>query len=341
MALINTNDYNVWIDIPDKVDIVFNTLVERDIPNLENYIKNLTIPNDNNVIILWAAANRIELKDRRLLLLNDFYRQIKNPLILFNGALNQIKPDWIDFTCQDICMLQYASRISHPIPRTINLNKDKKYLFTSTKDYLSRTYILQTIINGGFSNQGTIAYKCLQNYRNTEPFLNTADIKSACESIDHLLPITGFDNGHVYNYNIKPNEILDQTYLSILTETYYQGPMFLSEKIFDAMLYNHFFIYLGPPYTLEYLRNMGFKTFGHIIDESYDTIIDPVNRLYAVAKSVKEFLSKPLNEMNDLYIENLELIEYNRDLVLDTELNRLIANTIDRAIQEKSTLIDK
>jgi len=257
MALINTNDYNVWLDVTDTVDIVFNTIIERDIPDLDNFIKNLKIHNDDSVIILWGAANRIELKDPRLLLLNDFYKQIKNPMILFNGGLNQVKPDWLDFVCQDINLFQYTSKLhwQHAAKsKESNLNKNKKYLFTSTKDYLSRTYILQTIINGGFGDQGTIAYKCLQNLRDTEPYLNTEAIRSACASIDHLLPISGFDVGPSYNHNNKPSDILDQTYVSILTETYYTGPMFISEKIFDAMLYNHFFIYLGPPHSLEYLR---------------------------------------------------------------------------------------
>ena len=102
------------------------------------------------------------------------------------------------------------------------------------------------------------------------------------------------------------------------------------------MLYNHFFIYLGPPHSLKYLRSLGFKTWSHIIDESYDTIENPAERLYAVTVSFIDFLSKPLEEIQQIYQENLDIISHNRNLILSTEINHTIVSAMRSAIAVKN-----
>jgi hypothetical protein len=294
----------------------------------------LNIDSDG-VIVIWGAVKRININDSRLLKLNDLYMQIKNPMILFTGALSWNKPQQLKFNYCPINIFQYIAKIDlfaikNGI-RSIVLNKSHKFLFMSSKDYLSRCYILQHLINQGFSEQGFISYKCLQSNRN-ESYLND-DIKSACATIDHLLPIQGCDT--IWYHSI-PEDYINQAYLSILTETFYEGPTYFSEKIFQAMFHNHFFIYLGPAHSLKYLKNIGFRTFGHIIDESYDDIEDPVKRLYAVVTSIHNFLSKSIEEIKDLYVANLDIINHNKDLLLATEINDFVVNNIKLAIEDKA-----
>jgi hypothetical protein len=45
---------------------------------------------------------------------------------------------------------------------------------------------------------------------------------------------------------------------------------FISEKIFKPMAFRHAFVVHGTPGTIRYLHELGFETFDHIIDESYD-----------------------------------------------------------------------
>ena len=102
------------------------------------------------------------------------------------------------------------------------------------------------------------------------------------------------------------------------------------------MRYNHFFIYLGPPHSLKYLRSLGFKTWDHIIDESYDSIENPADRLYAVTSSINKFLSKSIDDIKQLYIENLDIINHNRKLVGLTEINDVIVLAMRQAIAIKN-----
>ena len=252
-------------------------------------------------------------------------------MVIFTGVLDLVKPNFIDFHCLGINLFRQIAKISQPQDRPIFFKKSKKYLFMSTKDYLSRRYILQHLLNNGFKDQGIIAYKCLQKSFDETFGDNTKYIQDACESINTQIPIVGFD-GPLYNYDEVPEDIINDTYLSILTETYYQGPIYFSEKIYYAMLYNHFFTYIGPAHSLKYLRSIGFKTFGHIIDESYDDIQDPAERLFAVTTAIDKFISKPIDEIEHLYAENIDIINHNRQLVASIDIDKIINSALRFAI---------
>lgn len=336
MSLFNTAiHYNVYLDIPDDINFSWNYIYDNSVFDLDNFIQNLNIKNDQSLIVLWGVDRRINVNDRRFNKLNEWYHSIKNPMILFNGAVYPDSPGVLKFPYQQVEFFRYLSKLSldEAIPTT---DKNKKFFFASTKDYLSRRYILQSLINNGFKEQGYLAYKCIERCHTNEPYdpTNLQLIQDAGTSIDHLLPIQGFDTSVEYR-DILP-DVFSDAYLSIVTETFFTEPLYFSEKVFNSMLYNHFFIYLGPPHSLAYLRSLGFKTWSHIIDESYDVIENPAERLYAVTNSLIDFVSKPLEEIQHIYHENLHLINHNRNLVLSTEINDTIISAMRSAIAVKN-----
>lgn len=333
---INTQDYNVYLDIDDDIDVIFKLVGDADTFLLKQAISELDITNDRAVIMFWAAAGRFYNQPECVNMLNEFHRSIKNPVVLFSGALN-VTSDTLELIHEPINLFQYIAKSEQPLERSITFNKTKKFIYTSTKDYTSRCFILQHLINNNYAGQGTISYRCLYQNRQFEHFLNVPVLQDACATIDHLLPYGGLtgETDDVINYINKPEHLVNDAYLSIITETYYHGPVFLSEKIFYSMLYNHFFIFYGPKGSLQYLRSLGFKTFSHVIDESYDNIDDPVDRLLSVVRSLDEFLRKPLAEMDKLYRDNLEIFEHNRKLVLQTDITAQVNSALRRAIKNK------
>ena len=336
MSLFNTAiHYNVYLDIPDDINFSWNYIYDNTVFDLDDFIQNLNIKNDQSLIVLWGVDRRINVNDRRFNRLNEWYHSIKNPMILFNGAVYPDSPGFLEFPYQQIEFFRYLSKLS--IGEFIfTINKSKKFFFASTKDYLSRRFILQSLINNGFREQGYLAYKCIERCHTNEPYdtTNLKLIQDAGTSIDHLLPIQGFDTN--VEYRDISTDVFSDAYLSIVTETFFTGPLYFSEKIFNSMLYNHFFIYLGPPHSLKYLRSLGFKTWAHIINESYDDIENPAERLYAVTNSINKFLSNPIDDIRQLYIENLDIINHNRNLVLATEINDIIVSAMRQAIAVKN-----
>ena len=69
----------------------------------------------------------------------------------------------------------------------------------------------------------------------------------------------------------SPNAIFAKTHYSIVAETLGTGNnFFLSEKTIKAMYASRVFVVFGPRHYLKRLHELGFQTFGHVIDESYD-----------------------------------------------------------------------
>jgi len=332
--LFYTKQYDVYLNIPDDINFSFNDIIETNIFDLETYINNLYIKDHQSLIVLWGIGARIPLTDHRITKLNEFYHGINNPMILVNGTVNN-QHSLLDFPMLELVLFRYISKISLRHDRIINLAKTKKFLFASTKDYLTRRYVLQSLINQGLSDQGHIAYKCI--VRDLSPQMFDPDsyqiIKTAGGSIESLLPIQGFDE--IPDYNSIPEDVIQDTILSIITETYFDAPIHISEKVFNAMMYNHLFIYLGPPHALEYLRSLGFKTFGHVIDETYDTIENAAERLFAVTKSLENFLQQPIETLREIYKDNIDILEHNRKLVQATEIHATVTDAFRSAIAIK------
>jgi hypothetical protein len=335
--IIDTQDYNVFLDIEDKFDVIFCPVGDADYNLLSEAINRLKINNDSAVIMLWAAAGRFYSDSGSIDLLNDFYNQIKNPVVLFSGSLN-VNVQSLKVLHQSVDLFRYIAKIEQFSERNITTNKSKKFLYTTTKNYFSRAYILQHLINNGLIEQGTVSYKCLNDPRYIESYLNVSSITDACKTISHLLPFGGLPDDPHLDYRNKPESVITDSYLSIITETFFDGPIFLSEKIYYAMLYNHFFVYAGPANSLEYLKSQGFKTFSHVIDESYDQIINPVQRIRAVTKSLHDFLNKPIEEIEKLYVENIEIFNHNRKLVLQTELAPVVNSALSKAISQRNNI---
>jgi hypothetical protein len=83
------------------------------------------------------------------------------------------------------------------------------------------------------------------------------------------------------------------------------------------------------------LRSLEFKTFGHIIDETYDTIENDAERLFAVTKSLENFLQQPIETLREIYKDNIDILEHNRKLVQATEVVTTVTDAFRSAIAIK------
>lgn len=114
--------------------------------------------------------------------------------------------------------------------------------------------------------------------------------------------------------------------VDIVTETAFQYPYpFITEKTYRPMASLRPFIVIGPVFTLRFLKQIGFKTFSAIIDESYDNIDDPEKRFIAVCHSIKLFVSRPLdqiqvdlNSIKDILLHNRRHLQN----LINTELEK-------------------
>ena len=112
---------------------------------------------------------------------------------------------------------------------------------------------------------------------------------------------------------------IDDTYkfyenslVHIIAETNFFGNiMHLTEKTLKPIMYKQPFIVLGPKDSLKYIRNMGFKTFNDIWDESYDTIVDDMERMYRTIDLIENISKKTEQEKIDISYKVKDIVEFN------------------------------
>lgn len=79
----------------------------------------------------------------------------------------------------------------------------------------------------------------------------------------------------------------NRTGISVVTETlFHDNEIFFSEKTWHPMRMQQPFILVNGPGSLQHLRDLGYKTFSHWFDESYDTIVNSYERLDAIEQLI-------------------------------------------------------
>lgn len=85
-------------------------------------------------------------------------------------------------------------------------------------------------------------------------------------------------------------EDYQSTQIEVVLETLFDDQrLHLTEKALRPIACGQPFILAATPGSLAYLRSYGFKTFDSCIDETYDTIQDPSQRLQAIVQVMKDF----------------------------------------------------
>jgi hypothetical protein len=110
------------------------------------------------------------------------------------------------------------------------------------------------------------------------------------------------------------------TNFSLVAETTNVDRLFVSEKSFKPLAFQHPMIIYGTPGTLGYLHSLGFETFDHCIDESYDAVTDPIKRQQAVV-TVMADLYNSHRHGQQLFAdpESRAKIQHNFQLFYDTQ----------------------
>jgi hypothetical protein len=92
------------------------------------------------------------------------------------------------------------------------------------------------------------------------------------------------------------------SYFNVCFESYYDLEYISpSEKIFQPILYFQPFVFVGFKGGLKLLKDLGFKTFDNVIDESYDSIENDEDRLEAAYNEIKKLCSLSKDEIHNLY----------------------------------------
>ena len=118
----------------------------------------------------------------------------------------------------------------------------------------------------------------------------------------------------------------NSTNFSLVSESVVNDLNFISEKSFKPFAFKHPLIIWGPANILDRIKTLGFQTFSHVIDESYDIIPIPALRLKKITLIIND-LYKEYKQGKQLFTDNLskEIIEHNYNLFYSDALINSIA----------------
>lgn len=195
-------------------------------------------------------------------------------------------------------------------------NKPYKFLFLNGRSRLHRKYLRERFAQQGLLGQALWTWldinidpaHHLQLEQNGENLLATANsIKylPAQYEVDRYQSGTHqpfksffvkhdlFNNewGEIY---LKAEPYID-TYFSLVTETVFDyAYSFRTEKIWKPIAMAHPWIAVANQGYYRDLKQLGFQTFGHVIDESFDTIENHQDRIERVALIVEDLCQQDL-----------------------------------------------
>jgi hypothetical protein len=134
-------------------------------------------------------------------------------------------------------------------------------------------------------------------------------------NIDHL-PATGTVKFNLFN-NTWGDAVVDSaayrdTYFSLVTETVFNYPYsFRTEKIWKPIAVGHPFIAVANRGFYRDIRNLGFQTFGHVVDESFDLLDNSQDRIERIAQVVEDLCQ---HDLASFYKECYNVCKYNQEL---------------------------
>jgi len=152
------------------------------------------------------------------------------------------------------------------------------------------------------------------------------DPKYEVESYSHCIEKStkqGFVKSELFNNTwgdiyLRAEPYAD-TYFSLVTETVYMYPYsFRTEKTWKPISIGHPFVIAANTGYYRDLHNLGFQTFGHLIDETFDQIDDNQQRIERTAEVVEDLCQQDLVKFAE---ECYNVCKYNLEHFAEMSIN--------------------
>jgi hypothetical protein len=127
----------------------------------------------------------------------------------------------------------------------------------------------------------------------------------------------------LYHHTVAAHH--DDAYFNFVIETHLDvdqsNGVFLTEKTFKPIKHAQPFVIVGAAGSIQQLRDMGYKTFDHVVDHSYDTIVNNTERWDAVCTEMERIAK--CKKIHQLYVDCKEDLLHNQQLFLASKADRL------------------
>jgi hypothetical protein len=143
----------------------------------------------------------------------------------------------------------------------------------------------------------------LTNFLNSAPYYCDSDDSAAHNNHRHI-----------------PEHLYTHSYCNLVLETFFDADQsngaFVTEKTYKCIKFGQPFVIIGTPNSLQCLRDDGYRTFDHVIDNSYDSITDNQQRWQAVKRTIADIKQQDLYQW---YVKCLPDLQHNQQVYLQQQ----------------------
>ena len=141
------------------------------------------------------------------------------------------------------------------------------------------------------------------------------------------------DQSQRNNHSLLDPKYHVNSYCNIVMETHFDadqsGGVFLTEKTFKPIKHGQLFFVAGPAGSLQALRELGYKTFDSVLDNTYDRVVDNTQRWLRLRDAIQQ----AQHRLADRFAAAKEDIKHNQQLFVSHKSQRL--NTLIGKIHEQ------
>ena len=150
--------------------------------------------------------------------------------------------------------------------------------------------------------------------------------------LENFFPTSNAHSHYSANFDIEDYEATD---IEVVLETLFDDDrLHLTEKSLRPIACGQPFILAGTQGSLEYLRSYGFKTFGNIWDETYDTLEDPAERLIQIVELMNQIKHWLPYVRERKMAEAQAIAEYNRQHFFSQQFFDLVITELKNNLKD-------
>jgi hypothetical protein len=213
--------------------------------------------------------------------------------------------------------------------------REKRFVCLNNNPRPAKVLLLLKLLAGGQYDQGFVSFPGFDKTINAQATKRTAVMMDALalrglESVAaklmpfiHQLAAKGSiqfgaaDPGAIQPAHYTPlaNDAgLDEynrAWFTVVTESEIEGPRRITEKPFKPLANFSPYINFGNPGSLALVREFGFRTFGEVFDESYDTELDVRRRFQMIHDEIARLCAIPEAELRAIEATLAETLVFN------------------------------
>lgn len=188
----------------------------------------------------------------------------------------------------------------------------------------------ELLLDAGLEKHCLTSFNAVDDVHYRDHAFANPKLQIARSDLEHRLP----PNRHVSSASADYcNRDYAQCQLEVVLETLCDDQrLHLTEKILRPIACGKPFLLVSTPGALAYLRGYGFRTFGDIIDESYDHETDVLKRLELILGEMQRLRQHPQRQR--IYQELQQRARFNRHWFFSEQFHNMVVDEYKRNMHQ-------